>query len=454
VNVHLPFQYKPRPYQRELFKAFFMDGIRNFYFIAHRRSGKDLTSLNLLVAAACQRVGTYLYLLPFSGQARKIVWEGMTSDGTRFIDRIPKELIEKANGTTLTITLINGSKIIFGGSNNLTGVIGTNPVGIVLSEFPLHHPITYPLLSPIILENGGWILMQGTPRGKGPAYELYETVKHNPNWYVRTLSVNETTDQHGQRIITDAMIDSERANGVPEELIQQEFFCSWSIGNVGSFYTEELNCADREGRIAPLPISKNAVWTFWDLGIADSTAIWFLQPNGSHLDMIYCYEHTGKGIEHYAQVLGSVSQKFGFQYRAHYAPHDIEQREYISARSRREMAREHGILFHVVPKISIEDGIQAVKTVFPKIRFHVEHCRDGINALREYRREYDDVNRVFKPKPLHDWSSNYSDSFRYFAVMWRDLFQRPDLNAPRAYKPFELDLDRPLVQPGPAPYVL
>ena len=434
-------------------EAFFVTKFRHVFWLLHRRAGKDKTCLNVIVAAACQRKGTYLYLFPQHNQARRVIWRGMDASGMRFIDHIPKELIAKINSTDMSIELINGSIIQLVGSDNYDALMGTNPLGIVYSEFSLHHPMARQLLNPILVENGGWEILQGTPRGKNHAYEVYTSVRHNPQWYVRVLTVEDTFRGDGESVITKAQVDEELAAGMPTELCRQEFYCDWNVGVVGAFYTEEIDRADKEDRIVPMSITKNAVWTFWDLGIADSTAIWFMQPNGGTLDMIYTYESTGKGIEHYIQVVNAFAKKHGINYKGHYAPHDIEQREYISARSRQEMARELGINFMVVPKVSIEDGIQACKTLFPRVRFHVEHAKDGLNALREYKREYDDIRRAFKDKPLHDWSSNYADAFRYFAVMWRNTFTRPDFSKQFEYKPFQPTFDQ-IQDAGPRPYVL
>lgn len=399
----------------------------------HRRGGKDKTCINICAAASCERVGTYLYLFPQHNQARRVIWNGIDGNGMRFIDHFPKELIKKVNNTDMAITVRNGSVFQLAGSDNFNALMGTNPVGIVSSEFPLHHPMARQLLSPILAENGGWEILQGTPRGRNHAHDVYEKVRYEKDWFVKTLTVEDTFKNDGTRVISADDIDAERRSGMSEELIQQEFYCSWSVGNVGAFYTQEIECAEREDRIGLFPIARTPCWVFIDIGILDATSIWVVQPSGQYLDLVYYYENTGQGLEHYVDILGSIKQELGIQYEAYYAPHDIRTRDWVSARSRIQVARELGIPFQVVPNVPIEDGIQAVKSLFPKLRFHVQHTKVGISMLREYRREYDEVLRTFKSKPRHDFSSHAADSFRYFCVTWRDLFGDRESKMPRRY---------------------
>ena len=433
--VRLPHRFIARSYQREILDAVFNQSYRHIYFVAHRRSGKDKLCINLLTIAACRRVGTYLYLFPQHNQARKVIWKGIDGNGMRFLDHIPKELIAKSNSTEMYVELINGSVIQLGGSNKFDALMGTNPVGIVYSEFPLHNPMARQYLNPILAENGGFEVLQGTPRGRNHAYNVWQSTFYDKKWFVKSLGVDDTKKEDGSPVVSQEEIDDFRRSGMSEELIRQEFYVDWNIGITGAYYTEEMDKVEKEGRLGVFPISqKTPVWTFWDIGISDATAIWFMQPEGSLLNCIYYYENSGKGIEHYIQVLNEVRDKLGIQYHAHYAPHDIAQREWTSARSRVAIAQGMGLHFQIVKRASIEDGIQAVKSLFPRMRFHVEHCQKGIVCLREYRREYDEANRVYKVRPLHNWASNGADAMRYMALVWQDLFTNPHANQPVTYR--------------------
>lgn len=434
--LRFPHKFIPRDYQEEVLKACFIDRFKHVFWVLHRRAGKDKTCINILIGKACERVGTYLYLFPQLNQARRVIWKGLDGSGMRFLDHIPKEIIARTNSTDMSVELINGSIIQLGGSNNYDALMGTNPVGIIYSEFPLHNPLARQYLNPILVENGGWEILQGTPRGKNHAHQIFMLAQNDPGWFVRRLTIEDTRKSDGSPIVTKEQVEQERRNGVSDELIRQEYYCDFNVGIQGAFYTQEIDAAEREGRICHLEVNPNApVFTFWDLGIADATSIWWMQPSEHGLNCIYYYEHTGVGIEHYLDKLQEVKKQLKFnKYQDHYAPHDVRQRDWLTARSRLALAREAGIHFQVAPNCGIEDGIQAVKSIMPKVKFHAEHCYHGLNCLKEYRRKYDELNKIYMSKPLHDWASHGADAFRMFAVVWRDLFTRPELNVPRQYQ--------------------
>lgn len=429
--IDLPYKFTPRDYQSELLKAIFVDKIRHVYWVLHRRAGKDKTCINIITALACQRVGTHIYLLPQHNQARKVVWKGMDGAGMRFIDHIPPQLIAKKNNQDMTIELINGSIITLCGSNNYDSLMGTNPVSIIYSEFSLHHPLAREYLNPILTENKGFELLQGTPRGRNHAKSAYDAVKGEPDWYCRTLSINDTKDTNGNPIITEADIERLRRQGMPEELIKQEFYCSWDVGQAGSYYTDELDKAELEGRITTVPpVPRVPVHTFWDIGL-DGTAIWFMQPVGDHLHLIHYHERSNLTIDYFARYLEETRQRLNLRWGYHWGPHDIEHGSVI-ALSKKKIASEMGIEFMTVPRCQKkDDSIQAAKWIMFKCRFDKNECRLGLEMLREYRREYDDVNRIFKEKPLHNFASHGADAFQGMAMIWQSGFANTSHNAPR-----------------------
>lgn len=372
-------------------------------------------------------MGLHLYAFPQSNQARRVIWRGATKDGRRFIDYIPRQIIKKTNNTEMSIELKNGSIIQFVGTNNIDALMGINPIWIVYSEFALHAPIVRQLLSPILTENGGTEVLQSTPRGKNHAYEIFQAAQDDPSWFVRRLTVDETTKEDGTPVVTKEEIDAFRRTGMSEEMIRQEFYCDWHVGNVGAYYTAELDRVERDKRICRFDIRpESLVNTSWDIGVRDATSIIWWTMSGHMVDVIYYYEATDKGIDHFARVIEEVRLKHGFRYGHHFAPHDIRKREWgSSARSALSLAADYGIYFQITPDVSRLDGIQAARALFPQIRFHVQHTKDLIEALREYRREYDEENRVFKPTPLHTWASNGSDAFRYMCVAFSQHYVKP-----------------------------
>ena len=404
----------------------------------HRRAGKDLSCWNLIIGAACERVGLYLYLLPQTNQARKVIWNGMDGSGKRFLDYIPEQLIERVNNQDMSLRLKNGSILQLTGSNNYNALMGSNPVGIVYSEYALQDPRARQYLSPILAENGGWEIINTTPRGKNHAYNVYQQALASPaDWFVQRLTVEDTKKEDGAPVITQEDIETERRGGMADELIRQEFYCSFDVGIVGSYYTMEMDCAETQGRVCLFDINKNLpVYTSWDLGISDATSIWWFQPDGAHINVLYYYENNNFGIEHYIQKINDVRDMFKFRYADHFAPHDISKRDLMTPQTRQVIAAAKGIHFNRVPQTSdVDKDIQCVKTMFPKFRFHLEHCKVGLDCLREYRRKYDEVNKVFMQKPLHNWASNCADSFRTFCMAWNDLYTKPKhMNAPFKYQ--------------------
>ena len=380
MTVMLPYEFTPRHYQKDVFKALFTDNIKRIVSIWHRRAGKDKSYINLIVAASQQRVGTYLYLFPELNQARRVIWNGIDKDGKRFLDHFPKQIISKTNGTDMRIEFKNGSIFQLGGSDRYDSLMGTNPVGIVFSEYSLQNPTAWHYLRPILAENGGWGAFNYTPRGRNHGFDLYDKAKDNAKWFVQKLDVNETSKGDGSPVITDEIIQEERDSGMPEELIQQEFYCSFEAAVPGSYYAQVLNQAEEEGRILDFPIeSGSRVYTFWDLGISDSTAIWFLQPIGSELRLINYYENCGEGLEHYINYLHDFRDKHRIVYGDHWAPHDIKVRELTTGRSRLETARQMGIEYRVVANLPIADGIHGVRQLFSRFYIHKTNCEQGLN---------------------------------------------------------------------------
>ena len=205
---------------------------------------------------------------------------------------------------------------------------------------------------------------------------------------------------------------------MPEELIQQEFYCSFDAPLVGSYYGSLMAKALAEERIKAVPYEPRLeVHTAWDLGMGDSTAIIFFQQHGNEYRIIDYYENQGEGIPHYIKVLREKDYVYG----KHIAPHDIKVREMGTGKSRFEVARDLGLRFYVCPHIMIEDGIEAARTIIPRCYFDSKQCSVLVEALRQYRKDYDEKRKVYRDKPLHDWTSHAADAFRYLALGTRDF---------------------------------
>lgn len=421
MEVSLPYKFNPREYQKPVFWA--MDnGFKRAVLVWHRRAGKDHACVNLMIKKMYERVGNYFYVYPTQRQGRKAIWDNISKDGRPFLDFFPKELIVgEPNSTEMKIRFKNGSLFQIVGSDEVDNLLSTNPVGIVMSEFSVHNPRAWDYLSPILRENGGWIIFNFTPRGYNHAYDIFEMAKKNKDWFVQKLTVDDTG------IISKADIDKERDEGKPEEFIQQEYYANFQSALIGSYYGKQINVMEQDGRITNVPYEPSLpVHTFWDLGVGDSTCVGFFQKVAMEWRMIDCYENSGEGLPHYAAMLQTKPYVYGH----HWAPHDIKVKEMGSGKTRYEQAAALGIRFRVVPKIPVDDGINAGRSALSTLYIDKKKCSMFIRAMKEYTKEWDDMRQCFSDNPYHDWSSDYADMFRYFAVAQRYVPKNPTGETP------------------------
>lgn len=425
ADIILPYKWTPRSYQLPAWQ--YMQGPREGkrgVCVWHRRAGKDLFAINAIATKIPERIGTYWHLLPTYKQGRAIVWNGFTRDGRAFLDHFPPDMVTNKNGTEMRVTFYNGANYQVVGTDDINSLVGTNPVGCVFSEYSLHDPGAWDFIRPILAENGGWALFIYTARGKNHGYHLLNMAKKNPKWFSEVLIAGNqgTRRADGTPVISDEIIQDERDAGMSEEMIRQEFFCSFEAPMVGSYYGSQMIRAEKDKRICKVPFEpKLLVDTYWDIGVADSCAIWFVQSYGFENRVINYYECSGEGLQHYARMLrGQVEGKeetADYVYGRHLGPHDLEVREFANnATSRKDTAKSLGIRFTIVMKHEVSDGIEQVRNLLSTCWFDEEKCERGISALRSYRKEYDEKNKVFKDRPCHDWSSHGADAFRIFAM--------------------------------------
>lgn len=381
----------------------------------NRRAGKDTCAWNFVIPRAFKEKGIYYYIFPTFAQGRKVLWDGMNQDGFRFIDYIPKGIIKNINNQEMKVRLINGSLIQIVGSDNYDSIMGTNPSGCIFSEYSLQNPNAWQFIRPILDANNGWAVFVFTPRGSNHAKKLFDDNKDNPSWFVQKLTNNET------KTYTDKKIADMRLEGVSDDMIQQEIYCSFTLGIAGSYYAKYIEDCRQDGRIGSVPYDKHLrVCTSWDLGYGDSTAILFWQVCGQEIHIIDHYENHGKELAHYAGVLKDKP----YIYDRHFAPHDIDRHELSLGLSPREVGADLGLNFVVLPtlRMSLESGIEAGRSIFPRIWIDEKNCKKLIISLENYRCEYDEGREMYKPKPVHDKHSHSADAFRYLAIAVRAYF--------------------------------
>ncbi len=432
MDITLPNGFIPRPYQKRFMR--YMDkGGKRAVWCVHRRGGKDLTAMHQTCKLAHQRKAAYWHIFPTAEQARKAIWEGFTKTGERIMEQVFPKAIRRAPRAFLpqaemVVELKCGSIWRLMGSDKME-VVGAGPAGVVFTEFALAKPKTWDLVRPMLRENDGWAVFPSTPRGNNHFKKLFDMAKKDPAWFCELQTLEDTQAYDPVQTMAE-----ERASGMPEALIRQEYLCDFNAASVGSVWGDLMETAEKTGRVSDFEHSKSGVFTTWDLGVDDSTAIWFWRPNGDGVEFLDHYESHGKGMAHYFDVL----EEKGFQYVKHWLPHDARQRSWQTEVSIVDqfISRFGGDQVAMVPgqdRAGFMDGIQAGRWLLQKdnTRLH-SRCGDGIEALKAYHYEWDEDAKTFGRKPAHDWSSHSADTLRYVAVVakFSDLMTRPDPKPP------------------------
>lgn len=402
--IHLD-KFVPRDYQKQVFKAFEVDGYRRLLIIWGRRAGKDICAFNLMIRQAVVHKGIYYYILPSYSQARKTIWDSITNSGMRFLDYIPPQMVERTNATEMKIVLINGSLIQLLGSDNINSIVGTNPRGIVYSEYALQNEKAWSFLRPVLAANKGWAVFISTPRGKNFFYTMYKVALELPEWHVIKQGVSET------RHIDLDILQREREQ-MSTELFEQEYNVSFERGVEGSIFGKELDRMRLNGNITMVPWEPSMpVYTSFDIGVNDATSIIFFQvtKDQSVIRVIDYIEDNNKGLTDYIKMI----QTLPYTYHTHFAPHDLKVREWSDGISRYEKAADLGLQFTILPPMKVADSIDHVRTMIHKIQIDERKAARLINALENYRRRWNEERQIYDEKPLRTWACHGVDAFRY-----------------------------------------
>ena len=411
TQISLPHNFKYRDYQKPFFRAMH-NGYKRAILVWHRRAGKDKCAWNHMVSCAVEKVGIYYYLFPTFSQGRKVLWDGMDEEGFRFIHHLPKELIIAQNNSEMKIRLANGSLIQVIGTDNYDSIMGTNPVGCIFSEYSLQDPKAWQYIRPILDENKGWAIFVFTPRGANHAKDLFDMAQRQENkeeWFCEKLTCEDT------KALPKGAIEKARREDTTEDMIQQEFFCSFTMGIEGSYFAKYVEKIKDLGQITNVPHNtQSRVNTAWDLGYNDSTSIIWYQISGKEIHIIDHYENHGEAFSHYAKIIKDKP----YIYDRHFAPHDVNNRTLSAGQSCNDVARELGLDFTVLEtlKKGHEQGIEAARGIFPRVWIDESRCKKLIKALENYRQEFDEKRNDYKPRPVHDKWSHSADAFRYLAL--------------------------------------
>jgi len=433
VGLDLPNEWEARDYQAPLFNYMFEGGLdrKRAACVWHRRGGKDSCCLQLSAVSSQMRVGTIWHMLPTLKQGRRVIWDGIDRDGRRMIDQaFPKAMRQvdnPINNSDMQIRMRNGSIYQVVGSDNYDSLVGTNPIGVIFSEYAVADPKAWDYIRPILAENGGWALFIYTPRGKNHGKKLFDMAQGNPRWHASMLTVEDTFRPDGTHVIGPDIIAEERNEGMSEEKILQEYFCSFEAGMEGAFYTLELNQAEQEGRIGQFPHDPGKqVQTWWDIGFRDATSIIFTQRGDDGKPVIIDYlEERNKALDAWIRDVRSLP----YDYDEHNGPHDLENTDWTTGKTRREFASALDFNFDIVPKLPVQDGIDASRAIIRVARFNEPKVGRLLDGLYSYQREYDDRLQIFRDKPFHNWASHPADAMRYLSVGWRDYIAGHKMNS-------------------------
>jgi len=444
--------WSPRPYQAKAWNIWITGKIRHLELIWHRRSGKDELSLYGTNIKAHQRVANYWHMLPLQNQVRKAIWDAVNPHtGLRRIDEaFPMSCRSNTRDNDMLIRFKNGSTWQCLGSDNFQNAIGSAPAGIVYSEWPQSNPSVRGYLRPILVENHGWQVYQGTPRGKNHAYKTFRAAQSNPKSFAQLLRAKDTGVLTALQLVEelDEYI-STYGSDMGKAIFQQEYECSFDAAILGSYYAAEFAAIDRHGRICEVPHDPNyPVHVVMDIGRTDDTAIYWYQVIGGEVRVLSYYANSFKDPSHYCeQILGvkieidMVSNKLivnrgpsipGLEHRLQYdysmihMPHDAQAKTFATVKSAQE---QFAAVFgwnkiSIVPKLSIADGITSARLMFPRVFIDESidsgESQNGVEPLRQYQREWDDTKKIFRDTPLHNWCSHAADAWRYLAVCWAE----------------------------------
>jgi phage terminase large subunit len=461
VKLRLPHDFTPRTYQAKAMR-FFDTGGKRAMCVWHRRAGKDLTAAHQTNKHAHEEKGMYWHFFPTFEQARRSIWEGYRKDGKRLLENVfpgfmdpgrVGSIVARKNEAQMFIELRCGSIWRLMGSDRIESV-GAGPKGVVFSEFALCRPTAWDLVRPMLRESGGFAWFITTPRGRNHAKKLYDSASKESGWYRDTQTVYDTgltfasSRNPGRQLSAEEMLEEERAEGMEEALVRQEYLCDWTAANVGSVWGDLLERLEQKGGLEAFEHERDGIFTSWDLGISDSTAIWFWRIADGGVDFLDHYSASGKPMSHYFDVLEEKQKTLGFKYQKHWLPHDARARTLQTGVSVQDQCIERwgSSKVAICPSLSLADGIQAMRWLLQQnTRFH-PRCGEGVEALRQYHYAYDEDRRTFSRKPDHDWSSHTADAGRGAAVVVRmtELLTRkpkPEEQKPAARDPSSFTLD-------------
>lgn len=405
--------YTPRKWQYELHKK-----LKRFsVIICHRRAGKTVfvnAEIDSDMLTCPKRNPVYAYVAPTYAQAKKVAWEYF-KDALRDIPGF------KANESELRIDIRRSwraepdtAKIYLLGAENYATLRGMYLDGIVLDEYGDMNPLIWSeVVRPALSDRKGWAIIMGTPKGNNDLkakWDLAGELGPAKGWYRYRLKASESG------ILAEDELEAARLE-MGDDKYEQEYECSFSAAMTGAYYAKLIGQLREQGRVTDVPYDPLLeVECFWDLGVGDSTAVWFRQSQNGVFHYIDYLEMSGEGMDYYLKKIREKPYNIG----KWVFPHDVKQREWSTGVSRYDQLIKKGIRPHVLPKLPQEDRILAARALLPKCRFDEKKCERGLSCLENYTKKYDAKNQIWMDRPLHNWASHGADAFGYSALEVKD----------------------------------
>ena len=399
MNNVLDTGYRPREPQKLIHQM--VKDNRFTVVVAHRRMGKTVSAINQLIHSSllCDKPNPrFAYIAPTYSQCKRIAWD--------YLLQYTRPLGAVANIAELRVDFM-GRRISLYGADSPDSLRGIYLDGVIIDEIGDVNPAIFSdVVRPALADRIGYAMFIGTPKGNNHFKDLRDRAdKAEDGWKLLEFKASET------KLLIPSELSSAR-NEMGDDKYNQEFECSFNAAVEGSYYGKLINDLEEQDRITTIPREElSKTFCAWDLGISDSTSIWVAQVVGKEIRLVDYYENHGQGLDAYVSYI----RDNGWSHATQLLPHDVVVRELGTGKSRKEVLEAAGLEITVVPKLSVQDGIQAVRQMLPRCWFDKD-VKQGLDALRNYRRVFDEKRNVFFDTPLHDWCSHAADAFRYLAV--------------------------------------
>lgn len=389
--------------------------------VAHRRAGKTVAAVNDVIKRAIEgpRETPYAYFAPFRAQAKSVAWDYFKKYSLPLKGKDPNE-------AELKVSLVNGCFVQLFGADNADAARGMGFGGVYCDEYGDFRPSVWGnVIRPTLSDRRGWAVFGGTPKGHNQFYDIHRVALAEADWFSLVLKASTSGILHPEEL-------KAAAAQLSDDQYQQEYECSFDAAILGAYYGREMTAVDAEHRILDVPYDPEfPVNVSFDLGYTDDTSLWWYQNIGNEIHLLDHYAESGGTVEEVLdgkEVPGSIVReilKRPYRYGRFWLPHDAKAKTLASGGKSimEKLARYLGPeKLAIVPNLSVEDGIQAVRAILPRCYFDHKTNKDstdGVEALRQYQREYDEDKKAFRKIPRHDWTSHPADSFRYLSIAER-----------------------------------